>query len=176
MTGEEQTITRYLEELDRSLSGLEESARSDIVTETATHLRESARLGRLNVTLRAFGPAALYASQFAAEESGEASPTQRQSSAFGGLAASLALGLLAVCFIAAAIVDLLIPTFGLWVNPASGAFFLGLASAGTRAVEIAGPWVFAAFLTAGVIAAFLSVQTAKLSLGYRGSYLKASLG
>lgn len=176
MTGEEQTITRYLEELDRSLAGMAQSARSDIVTETATHLRESARLGRLDATLRAFGPAALYASQFTAAEADEAVPAPRRPSAFGGLAASLALGLLAVCFIAAAIVDLMIPTFGLWVHPASGAFFLGLASAGTRAVEVAGQWIFAAFLIAGIVTALLSILTARVSLGYRGSYLKASHG
>lgn len=176
MTGEEHTITRYLEQLDRSLSMLKPDARSDIVAETGTHLRESAAQGRLEATLSAFGPAPVYASQFAADNAADEASAAHSPSAFGGLAASLALGLLAVCFIAAAIVDLLIPTFGLWVHPASGAFFLGLASAGTRAVEVAGQWIFAAFLIAGITTAFLSIQTARLSLGHRGSYLKASLG
>ncbi|MGY6532042.1 HAAS signaling domain-containing protein [Glycocaulis sp.] len=162
MPAHAQLIERYCGDLENALKKLPLADRRDIVEEAALHLQESDAHGRLDAALAAFGPAREYASRFH-DRNGQGGARWLDVRA-SGLAASLALGLLAFCFLATGIGDLLLPRFGLWVNPDSGAIFLGLAGASARAVEIAGIWLAAAALAGGLVMGALSIQTARLSL------------
>lgn len=169
-------ITVYAEALRSALRALPEADRNDIVQEARTHLEASAQAGRLEGTLAAFGPPQMYALQFL--DGAAHSPAEERNvwTAAGSMLGSLVMALLAVAFVVVAVIDILVPTFGIWVNPASGAVYFGLAGMTTRAQELAGAWLSLAAFSAAGGTALLSYLSARAALREIRRYLKASMG
>lgn len=167
-------IAAYAKALDAALHQLTQADRADIVQEARTHLEVSAQAGRLDATLAAFGKPQTYALQFLEGVPGIAPQERRMWSAAGGVAGSVVMALLAAMFVTVAIIDILVPAFGIWVNPASGAVYFGNAGLTTRAEELAGAWLSLASISAAAATAFLSFVTARAALREIRRYLKAS--
>ncbi|MGY6663288.1 MAG: HAAS signaling domain-containing protein [Glycocaulis sp.] len=174
MGNQQQDITAYAAALRAALKSMPEDDRSDIVQEACTHLEASAQAGRLEATLAAFGSPETYACQFLEEPAGASAEERSVWTAAGSFLGSVVMGLLAVLFVAVAIIDILVPAFGIWVNPASGAVYFGLAGMTSRAQELAGAWLSLASLAAALATALLSYVSARAALREAGRYMKAS--
>lgn len=176
MGDQQREIIAYAEALRSALRALPEDERNDIVQEASAHLEASAQSGRLEIAFSAFGRPQIYALQFL---DGVVPPPSDERSAWtaaGSMLGSVVMALLAVVFVAVAVIDILVPAFGIWVNPASGAVYFGHAGMTTRAHELAGAWLsLVAFLAAGATA-LLSYFSARAALREVRRYMKASSG
>lgn len=176
MSTPDDTITVYAAALDGALKALPAAERDDIVREARAHLEFSAGAGRLGETLAAFGAPQAYALRFLDDPPG-AQPAQRGFwTAAGSMAGSAVLALLTAAFVTVAVIDILVPAFGIWVNPASGAVYFGFAGMTTRAQELAGAWLAGLSVLAAFATAVLSFVTARAALRELRRYLKASTG
>lgn len=177
MSHQQPDIAAYVAALDTALHALPADERNDIVQEARTHLEASAQAGRLEATLAAFGMPQAYAVQFLDEhEAAPARATPAVWTAAGSVAGSFVLALLAAAFVTVAIIDIMVPAFGIWVNPASGAVYFGHAGLSTRAEELAGAWLsLASFLAAGAMA-FLSFVSARAGVREVRRYWSAKSG
>ncbi|TRO96621.1 hypothetical protein FKB34_04085 [Glycocaulis profundi] len=137
-----QAITAYLEDLARSLADMDRYEARDILTETESHLHARAGQGRLDETLSDMGTPQAYAARFRGEP-GAASPAR-----LPVLAASGVLVLLAFFMAGVAVIDFLVPSFGLWTNSQTGSVVLGLASPSptSAAREVWSDWLAMASL------------------------------
>lgn len=163
----ETRIDSYLRELSRALRGFAEPDRHDILQEIRAHLEHRAGEGRLDEALKALGSPQACARGFLEELKLQQAFTDRgpartfaalfalasqRLTAAVGLLISGTLFLLAAGFAFTAFYELVTPDrAGLWSNPATGTFFLGVTDAdempGTR--DLLGRWLFpvAAVLT-----------------------------
>ncbi|KPP80465.1 MAG: hypothetical protein HLUCCA04_12490 [Oceanicaulis sp. HLUCCA04] len=174
MGNRQHEIAAYAHALDAALHALAPDDRADIVQEARTHLEASAQAGRLDATLAAFGKPQSYALQFLEGAPLTATTERGMWSAAGGVAGSVVMALLAAVFVTVAVIDILVPAFGIWVNPASGAVYFGNAGLTTRAEELAGAWLSLVSISAAAGTAFLSFVTARAALREIRRYLKAS--
>lgn len=171
----EHEISAYTGALHAALRALPHAERADIVQEARTHLEASAQAGRLAVTLAAFGPPDAYARQFLDGQGMHAVADERDIwTAAGNVLGSMFMALLAVMFVTVAVIDMLVPAFGIWVNPASGAVYFGHAGMTTRAQELAGVWLPVGALLAASATALLSYASARAAWREVRRYLKAS--
>lgn len=160
-------IDTYLTELSRALRGFAEPDRHDILQEIRAHLEHRAGEGRLDEALKALGSPQACARGFLEELKLQQAFTDRgpartfaalfalasqRLTAAVGLLISGTFFLLAAGFAFTAFCELVTPErAGLWSNPATGTFFLGVTDAnemlGTR--DLLGRWLFpvAAVLT-----------------------------
>jgi len=174
MGKQQHDITAYADALRTALKALPEDDRSDIVQEAYTHLEASAQAGRLEATLAAFGTPETYACQFLEDQAAAGTEERNVWTAAGSFLGSVVMGLLAVAFVAVAIIDILVPAFGIWVNPATGAVYFGLAGMTSRAQELAGAWLSLASMSAALATALLSYVSARAAIREVRRYLKAS--
>lgn len=174
MGNREHEITAYADALHAALRALRDEERADIVQEARAHLEASAQSGRLDGALAAFGPPQTYALQFLHTRTASGGDERGVWTAAGGFAGSIVMALLAIAFVAVAVIDILVPAFGIWVNPASGAVYFGHAGLSTRAQELAGAWLSLAAFSAGLATALLSYVSARAALREVRRYLKAS--
>lgn len=174
MSNGQHDIEVFARGLEAALHALSAEEREDIVREARAHLAASAEAGRLKAALAAFGTPQTYALQFALEERTQAAGLRGAWSLAGNMAGSAVLALLAVAFVTVAIIDILVPAFGIWVNPATGAIYFGHAGMTTRAQELAGAWLsLASFAAAGGLA-LLSLASARAAAREARRYLKGS--
>jgi hypothetical protein len=143
-----QAITAYLEDLSRRLTGMDRAEARDILTETESHLHARAGQGRLEEAIAALGTPQAYAGRFRGEPAA-ASPAR-----LPVLAASGVLVLLALFMAGIAVIDFLVPSFGLWTNSQTGSVVLGLASPppSSAAREVWSDWL--AMVSLGVCVVF----------------------
>lgn len=174
MGKQQHEITAYTGALRAALRGLPDAERADIVQEAHTHLEASAQAGRLVAAFAAFGPPDAYARQFLDGQAPNSADERNVWTVAGSFLGSLVMALLAVVFVAVAVIDILVPAFGIWVNPANGAVYFGLAGMTTRAQELAGAWLSLASFSAAAATALLSYVSARAAWREVRRYLKAS--
>lgn len=157
---EESRIDAYLAELSRALRGMSETDRSDILQEIRAHLEHRAGEGRLDEALKSLGSAQACARGFIDELKLQQAFTDRgPAQTFGALFAlasqrfTAAIGLLvsgvfflfAAGFAFTAFYELVNPeAAGLWSNPDTGTFFLGVIDTTDLggATDLLGGWLF----------------------------------
>ena len=162
-------IEKYMRELSRALSALNESDRNDIVQEIRSHLEHRNNEDRLDEAIKALGSPGECAQGFyeeirLQEAFTDGGPTKtigalialasRRVTAAAGLFAAGIFFLMAVGFAVTAVAEIVAPELaGLWINADQGIYFFGVIDqkSTAQATEVLGLWVIPVAASLAVI-------------------------